>query len=355
MAARQIKVSVIIPVYNMGIYLEQCLKSIQNQTLKEIEIICVDDGSTDQTLELLNEVAQQNEKIKVFTQQNQGAGVARNRGIVEARGQFVAFMDADDKYPNQTVLALLYQKAVESKTNIAGGSFREFAIGYENAEYDGIASGYHFEQEKIMTYREYQFDFGYHRFIYHREFLLKNNIQFPPYRRFQDPPFFVKAMLVAKQFYAVPDVTYCYRVAHKKIAWTEQQVNDLLQGLLDNLQLARENQLEKLYWITLKRIQGDYQDILLSACYQGNNDIENYILKLEQLLSKEWLRSNGKVLFYWDMKRIIKVALHYCATRTTRKSVGKFAVIKKLLNGSYVDLNGVIVLRKSLKRRLLKR
>ena len=106
MAARQIKVSVIIPVYNMGIYLEQCLNSILKQTLKEIEIICVDDGSTDQTLELLNEVAQQNEKIKVFTQQNQGAGVARNRGIAEAKGKFVAFLDADDEYPNQTVLAL---------------------------------------------------------------------------------------------------------------------------------------------------------------------------------------------------------------------------------------------------------
>lgn len=355
MEEAQIKISVIIPVYNMSHYLRSCLNSILNQTLKKIEIICVDDGSTDQSLQILKAFAQDVETIKIFTQKNQGSGAARNRGLQEAKGQFIAFMDADDCYPNQSTLELLYQKAVQTKANIVGGSFCEFAVGYINKAYAGIASGYRFEQEQVMPYSEYQFDFGYHRFLYNREFLIKNELRFPTYRRFQDPPFFVKAMLAAEQFYAIPDITYCYRVSHKKIAWTEQQVNDLLAGLIENLQLAKENQLQKLYWITLKRIQGDYQDILLSACVQHNEIIKNYFLKLERLLSKDWLKASSAVILYWDIKRIIKTALYYCAHRTDRKPVSKLTNIKKLLNGSYIELNGFSFLIKNIKRKILKK
>lgn len=91
-----IKVSVIIPVFNAEKYLRQCLDSIVNQTLKDIEIICVDDGSTDGSLEILREYEAQDQRVKVLTQQNQFAGVARNNGIEMARGEYCVFWDADD-------------------------------------------------------------------------------------------------------------------------------------------------------------------------------------------------------------------------------------------------------------------
>lgn len=90
------KVSVIIPVYNVEQYLRECLDSVVNQTLKEIEIICVDDGSTDKSLEILKEYAQKDNRITIITQQNLHAGVARNAGLSVAKGEYLHFCDSDD-------------------------------------------------------------------------------------------------------------------------------------------------------------------------------------------------------------------------------------------------------------------
>lgn len=90
------KVSVIIPVYNAERYLKQCLDSIINQTLKEIEIICVDDGSTDSSLEILKKYEKKDGRVQIIQQKNQFAGVARNNGLKIARGKYVFFIDSDD-------------------------------------------------------------------------------------------------------------------------------------------------------------------------------------------------------------------------------------------------------------------
>ena len=90
------KVSVIIPVYNTEKYLRECLDSVINQTLKEIEIICVDDGSTDSSLEILKEYANKDNRFTIITQQNLHAGVARNAGLAVAKGEYVSFLDSDD-------------------------------------------------------------------------------------------------------------------------------------------------------------------------------------------------------------------------------------------------------------------
>lgn len=335
-----IAVSVIIPVYNAAAYLPQCLDSICNQTLQNIEIICVDDGSTDNSLEQLRRYGKKYEQIRVIVQKNQGSGVARNRGVKEAGGEFVAFMDADDCYPNSGVLNLLYQKALETDAAIVGGSFSEFSVSHKRKNYAGISSGYTFQTEKLMDYKNYQFDYGYHRFLYNRNFLLENQIQFPAYRRFQDPPFFVTAMIAAGQFYAVPDVTYCYRVAHKKIAWTEQQVNDLFTGLLHNLQLAVDNQLGKLYWITLIRIQGEFREIIYSACYQKNKQMKILLQRLKRLLEQQQFIGWKNFYLHKDIEQFIRCGLRDCDERTARKNISKYGKVKRLINGNYIAMNG---------------
>lgn len=90
------KVSVIIPVYNVEEYLRECLDSVVNQTLKEIEIICVDDGSTDNSLEILKEYAQKDKRMTVIKQRNLHAGIARNTGLSQAKGEYLSFLDSDD-------------------------------------------------------------------------------------------------------------------------------------------------------------------------------------------------------------------------------------------------------------------
>ncbi|PAV09386.1 glycosyltransferase family 2 protein [Methanocorpusculum parvum] len=90
------KVSVIIPIYNTEKYLRQCLDTIITQTLQDIEIICVDDGSTDKSLEILLQYQKKDERIVILTQQNKGGGAARNAGLKAARGEFLLFLDSDD-------------------------------------------------------------------------------------------------------------------------------------------------------------------------------------------------------------------------------------------------------------------
>ena len=91
-----VKVSVILPVYNVEKYLKECLDSILNQTLQEIEVICVDDGSTDRSLEILREYEKKDKRVIVLTQENKGAGAARNKGLAIAKGEYLSFLDSDD-------------------------------------------------------------------------------------------------------------------------------------------------------------------------------------------------------------------------------------------------------------------
>ena len=91
-----IKVSVIIPVYNVEKYLRQNLESVANQTLKDIEIICVDDGSTDSSFEIVKEFAEKDSRFIAVSQENGGAGAARNNGLRRAKGKYLSFLDSDD-------------------------------------------------------------------------------------------------------------------------------------------------------------------------------------------------------------------------------------------------------------------
>ena len=91
-----VKVSVIVPVYNVEKYLKDCLDSVVNQTLEDIEIICVNDGSTDNSLAILEEYAEKDSRIKIITQENKGLGGARNTGLYHANGEYISFIDSDD-------------------------------------------------------------------------------------------------------------------------------------------------------------------------------------------------------------------------------------------------------------------
>ena len=94
----EVKVSVIVPVYNTGAYLEQCLSGIQGQTLKEIEIICVDDGSSDNSVEQIKKLESEDARLCLLTQKNRGGGAARNAGMRHAKGKYLVFLDSDDYF-----------------------------------------------------------------------------------------------------------------------------------------------------------------------------------------------------------------------------------------------------------------
>ena len=118
------KVSVIIPVYNAEKYIDKCVSSIANQTMEDIEIIAVNDGSTDNTINMLDRISEQyKDKIKVFNKENGGAGSARNLGLDKASGEFIKFVDADD-YLDVNVLEKMYSIAKEYNVSLVRGNYQ---------------------------------------------------------------------------------------------------------------------------------------------------------------------------------------------------------------------------------------
>ena len=111
-------VSVIIPVYNVEKYLHQCLNSLITQTLKDIEIICVDDGSTDSSWRILQEFAQKDNRVIIHQQHNLHAGVARNNGLKIAKADYVMFLDSDDFFESN-MLEDLYNQIIKEGSDAA--------------------------------------------------------------------------------------------------------------------------------------------------------------------------------------------------------------------------------------------
>ena len=276
------KISVIVPIYNMEQYLNECLNSIEKQTIfDDIEVILVNDGSTDKSLEIIENFSNKHKNTLVINQENQGVSAARNNGINKSSAEFVCFIDPDDFYPKNNILSKLYDAAVNNNVLIAGGSFSKLKDGKFLTEFSGMYKMYTFKKDGVMQYSDYQWDYGYHRFIYSRKMLLDNNIYFPLYVRFQDPPFFVKAMIAAKKFYALKAVTYCYRVGHQDFEWNKKRTSHLLQGLTDNLRMSRENALADLHWLTIRRLFSEYKDRI------KNNFNDEEIIALLQAFQKE--------------------------------------------------------------------
>lgn len=280
------KISVVIPVYNMAEYLPECLDSVLNQTLHDIEVICVDDGSTDNSLEILHQYQQNDNRIVVLTQTNSGSGPARNNGIYHGHGQYVAFMDPDDWYPENDILQILYIEAVEHDVFICGGVhsiWEESTQKYYVGKYNGYTSIMSYNQYGLVNYSDYQSAHGYLSFIYDQEWLISNNILFPPYRRGQDPPFFAKAMATAGRYYAINKVTYCYRKNHKQIKWNEENTADFLQNITDLLKISSDYSLPLLHIKSILEFNSHCINILSRGLYDNSRiqilirDAEKYI------------------------------------------------------------------------------
>lgn len=270
-----VKISVIIPVYNMEQYLRQCLESVQQQTLKEIEIICINDGSTDESQQILESFATKDGRFALFKQVNSGVAASRNFGIENAQGEYLIFMDPDDWYPELDILEVLYEKAMQNGALICGGEFSDYddSAGTYGFDFPKCYYGYRFDKEEEINYKDYQFDFGYQRFLFQREMIINNHLFFPELVRFQDPPFFVKAMLTASSFYAIRKVTYCYRYGHRGNIWTEEKVKALLDGLLMNLTIAMQENLDILKRLTIFRLNKEFGMTILDFVVAGNLDV----------------------------------------------------------------------------------
>lgn len=200
------KVSVILPIYNVSQYLRECLDSVVRQTLKELEIICVNDGSTDNSLEIIEEYAAKDERIVIITGPNGGYGKAMNKGLDRATGEYVGIVEPDD-YVSLTMFEDLYRIAVENQLDMVKADFYRF----ERNEHGDMDMRYVYLDNTKQRYGEllhpYQ-DPSIIRFtmntwsgIYRRTMLDEYHIRHneTPGASYQDNGFFFQTMVHSKQ------------------------------------------------------------------------------------------------------------------------------------------------------------
>lgn len=241
-----IKVSVVIPVYNSEKYIEECLDSLINQTLCGIEIICVDDGSEDDSLKILKWYENKYEQISVICQKNQYAGVARNNGMKLAHGKYVIFLDSDDIFKD-SLLQKMYSKSesVGSDICICNASVYDNNTGtiYNNNAYlKGIPENDPFSWKDIPE-RLYSITTpAAWNMMYNMEFLKKNNLTFEECKRANDLRFFGCALPTATKITTIKDKLVLYRT-----------------GLKTNLQSMHSEQLYSEY-NSLKQIRAYLKD-----------------------------------------------------------------------------------------------
>lgn len=203
------KISVIIPVYNAGKYIRQCLESILNQTMKEIEVLCVDDGSTDKSKNIIKNFSKKDHRITYLTMtKNSGSGLARNKGIENAKGEYISFVDSDDHIINNTAYEEIYKFAHQNNANMVTTNLRAFI---NDGEYFQNKKCPEVNKELPILPQDYGVPWYHQKNLYNRNFLIENNIKYPDYKRGQDPVFLAKVLKNVDLVYCLPVDFYGYR------------------------------------------------------------------------------------------------------------------------------------------------
>lgn len=212
------KVTVLIPVYNTEVYLKECIQSVINQTLQDIEIICINDGSSDNSLEILNNFAQLDKRIKILSQKHQGGGKARNAGLKFAQGEYLAFLDSDDFY-DENFCEKMYNKAVGTDSDVVVCAARNYnVLNNEYGKMPWSLGEEYLPAKEVFNYkdmRKYIFQFSQNwnwNKLFKKKFIDTNNITFQNIFRTNDLLFTCKSLVLAKKISVIKDELVTYRI-----------------------------------------------------------------------------------------------------------------------------------------------
>lgn len=218
----KIKVSVIIPVYNSEAYLKTCIESLVNQTLKDIELIFINDGSTDNSLKILETYTKKHKQIKIYSTENKGVGNARNLGIKKAHGKYIGFVDSDD-YVNKYYFSELYRAAEKYHTNIAatpnvilfGDRRGRFKTGINVSKMVENSKSIYTKQGGCAQWNK----------IYKKKYLLKHNISSTLHTsRVEDCYFTSLALMNTEKIAIAGQAVYHYRIKKAPYISPEQYI-----------------------------------------------------------------------------------------------------------------------------------
>ena len=217
------EISVIIPVYNVEKYLERCLDSVINQTFEEIEIICVNDGSTDNSRKILEEYKNKDSRVVIIDKENGGLSSARNAGMKVATGKFISFIDSDD-WVNLSFLEKLYKNITTLNTDISICGVHQYDelsqeindnLPYFTLEcFDNSFNNKVFSYEDTKNFMMEVPVMAWNK-LYRKSFLDECNAQFPEGLIWEDGPFFFSIYFKTQKVSVIRDLLYYYRINRK--------------------------------------------------------------------------------------------------------------------------------------------
>ena len=213
-----IKISIVMPVYNVEKYLRQCIDSILNQTYQNFELICVDDGSTDNSLNILHEYASKDERIKIITQKNEYAGVARNKGINIAKGEYLLFLDSDDFF-EKDMLENIVEKGSKTKADIIMFG----SIKYDDSKQEFVKSPNFFRKDYLCDKEIFNRVDLPDKLLsittpapwskaYRREYILNEKILYQPLQNSNDVYFVLMSIACANSITTIDKTFVNYRI-----------------------------------------------------------------------------------------------------------------------------------------------
>lgn len=238
-------VSIVVPVYNMGDSIEVCVNSLLKQTYSKIEILLIDDGSEDNSLEKCNELKKKDARICVYHTENRGSGPARNTGIEHAKGRYIYFPDADDKLEENAISTLV--NAMEN------GKYDLIVFGYKSLESNGnvfLTKKYPEMQRKgevvrqdysdyVASTRKYGIQGAPWNKFFDLSLIKKYSIAYPPLRRHQDEGFISHYMCYCKNIRFIEPVLYIHYLNDLKKEWDKYPV-DYIDAVIGVYNIKKE-------------------------------------------------------------------------------------------------------------------
>src|SRR5574344_974602 len=215
------KISIIVPVYNAGKYLKECMDSILNQTLKDIDIICINDGSTDDSSEILNEYAKKDNRVQVIHKINEGLGKTYNRGIKMANGEYIAFVEPDD-YLEPDMYEILYTKAKESNAEIVKSSYYQYDPNAKIKNKPDKQFCWMTQNKSAFNLKTNETLICFHSSIwsaiYKNEFVKQIHFAENPGAAYPDFSFSIEALIKAEKIIAVHKYLYHWRLSDSDLS-----------------------------------------------------------------------------------------------------------------------------------------
>jgi len=291
------EISILIPVYNVEEYLSQCLDSILNQTFKDFECICVNDGSTDNSLSILQEYASKDNRIKIINQKNKGVSATRNVCLENSSGKYIAFVDSDD-WITDNYLEILYNELERLQYDIAicnhqlyypeDNKFISFAskivMNEETANFNKFVCGYNFGAVWAKLYR--------------RQFIKKNKLFFLENVVMEDYIFSITAYLLTNKIISIKNNLYFYRRQNLGIMYDSDKVT--ISQFYNNFYLIKDLRKRKINC-------SEIENYLIRNFFHNLADVYKRVKKSNYGIAELFNKSLDALYFFNTIKKDLKL------------------------------------------------